>query len=93
MSLESLLSEIQARRLVLTYGRTGRVVLWTPCTYVPQPIRRAVALHNRELKRLLGVSDPRVCPNRSLHKHMVIYAVCRECCPECARLRPFVRAC
>lgn len=81
-SLDSLLAEIQQRRLILTIDELGRVEIWSPNTKLPIAIRRAVVRHNDALLALMANSDKRVCPNPMLHKHSQqrrADGVCRLC--------------
>jgi hypothetical protein len=89
-AIDELLHELRQRGAILTYSKNGRVVIWAPNTCIPMRYRQAVAAHNRELKRLLGVSDPRVCSNPELHNYAEIFAVCRWACPICAQLAPSI---
>lgn len=89
MTFEQLLYEVRARRLILTYSRTGRVVPWSPGQGVPRHVRSAIARHNAALQMLIARSDINTCPNPDLHRQSWSYQVCRYCCDVCARLRPW----
>jgi hypothetical protein len=86
MSLEQLLQEIRRRCLVLTYGRSGRITLWSPNTYVPLTIRQAIRSHSQALQRLIASSDVSVCVNSGLHRQEWDYRARRYSCSICERL-------
>jgi hypothetical protein len=80
LTLEETLQEIKQRRLILTYGRSGR----------PRPVRQAVTEHNRELHKLIMRSDVRTCAAPDLHRASWDYHNRRYCCDQCAKLLPEV---
>lgn len=86
MNLPELLTEINQRRLILSYSPRRRVVLYAPHTYVPRSIRSAVACHNQELHRLIERSEISVCAAPQLHRSSWCYTLGRFCCDYCARL-------
>lgn len=86
MSLDELLQEIRARRLILLQGSRGRVLLWSPNTRVPLAVRQAIRRYNRELARMIARSEIYVCPNADLHRKSWDYELRRYCCNVCARL-------
>ena len=92
MSLEQLLSEVRQRRLMLTSGRTGRVILWSPNQYVPLSIRQAIHAHSYSLYLLMQESVISVCSNPDLHRNEWDYRAGRYVCSACSRLLDEVSA-
>ena len=86
MTIQELLSEVRARRLILTWSRSGRITLWGGCTPIPCDLRQAVAAHNRDLQWLISRSGICVCTNPDLHRAYWSYQLKRYCCDACARL-------
>lgn len=86
LTLEETLQEIRRRRLILTPGRSGRIVPWSPNTRLSREIRSAIAAHNRELARLMAHSDIAVCASPGLHRQEWDYRRGRYSCEVCARL-------
>lgn len=86
MSLEQLLTEIRQRRLTLAFGRTGRVVPWSPGQRIPRQVRSAISTYNGELQWLIDQSEIVVCADPDLHRASWGYYVSRFYCDVCARL-------
>jgi hypothetical protein len=80
MSLEELLSQIRARRLMLTYG----AALWAPNTSVDAATRRAIREHRAQLAALIQQADIRTCASPLHHRSYYRYVgdrryVCEMC--------------
>jgi hypothetical protein len=81
MSLEALLLELRARRIVLiSAGEVWPSPLYT-CT-----IKRAVRKHRKVLAELLHSSSIEVCPSRDLHRPFWRYVGGRYVCGICSRI-------
>jgi hypothetical protein len=86
MTLEQLLSEIRQRRLILTFSKRGRLVLYAPGVDVPLSIERAVRSHSQQLRRLIDRSDIATCPAPDTHRQYWDYRNRRYVCLACERL-------
>jgi hypothetical protein len=90
LTLEETLQEIKRCGLILTPGRTGRIVPYAPNTRLAREVRSAIAQHNRELQRLMAQSDISVCVNSGIHRQEWDYRNKRYVCLICERLLPEV---
>ncbi len=73
MTLEELLAQIRARRICLTYSRSGQLTTW-PGQRVPPRIRVALRSHSRRLQAMIAHGDIAVCENADLHRFAWYYA-------------------
>lgn len=85
-SLEEVLKEVQARRLILQdHGRTVRI--WAPNQQVPGTLVRALRENRQTVLSMIGESDIRVCPSVPWHRSEWYYCGAgRYRCGVCERL-------
>jgi len=67
MSRDELLKQIREHQLILREHGRG-VVIWSPNTFVPSSVRKAIQEHKAALRWMLELADVHVCPNPSLHR-------------------------
>ncbi len=82
MTLDELLEEIRARRLILLQHGA----LWAPNTHVSLATRRAIRMHRRQLAQLIVAGDIATCPSRDLHRQYWRYDQGRYVCDVCERI-------
>ncbi len=85
MTLEELLAQIRARRICLTYSRSGQLTTW-PGQRVPRAIRAALRSHSHELQQMIARGDIAVCENFDLHRqYWTFRGQQRYVCAVCER--------
>ena len=87
MTLEDLVAQIYAQRLVLAYSQDGSAHLAWRYPYLSITVRRAIHNRRRGLAQLMLSGDWRLCPDPDLHRQEYYYAgQGRYVCAICRRI-------
>lgn len=87
IELDELLAHVASQRLILSWSRRGRLVLWSPHAKVSRRIRSAISAHRDELEDLIALDSIETCANRHMHMQAFTYDHGMFYCEVCRRLR------
>ncbi len=87
MELSEALRYLKRNNVFLIWTDNG-IDLWTCGRKMPQPLRRSIFKHRKQIAAMMRAAHPKVCPARDLHalEWVLFRETGREVCLMCAAI-------